>query len=185
MKLCLQSILLIALAAGLILTYGRPLDEQYEPIPGTGPILEPHPIALRLCAKELIVQAVIYDGLSLLDAAALRRETFRLLPYAPDYAADFEPDDEPPITEAERFCRQVIYFVRVQTYMRPADEIVARLEAEYREWRLQGGDRLPDPAELVPSPADLLKLARIEWVAESRGFRRDLPPSAGGFAHCE
>jgi hypothetical protein len=160
--------LVVAVTAALIFTYGKLPEEKLDRIPGTGPISQPHPVTLRVCAKDVIVRAVIDDGLSLPEAAALCGEIYRLIPDPPglDFELEDPPADRPPPTDEERLCRRVIDWVAVQ---RQAEETVARLEAEYREWRSQGTGRLPNPAGLALSPADLLTQARVEWSAQCRG----------------
>jgi hypothetical protein len=180
MKLCAQMGLLIALAVALAFTFSPVADDQVDPVPGTGPASEPHPITLRACANEVIIRAMIDDGLSLPEAAALCREVYRLLPDPPslDVLTENDANDRPAATADERLCRHVIGWVRTRPQTAAT---VARLEAEFREWLRQGTGRLPDPQGLVPSPTDLLKKARAEWVAFSRGNRRRHPPGGGGF----
>jgi hypothetical protein len=177
MKLCAQMGLLIALAVALTFTYWPAPTQDNEPIPGTGPVLQPHPITLRVFANNVIVRAVIDDGLPLPDAAALCREMYSLLPNAsgPVFIDEHVVLDRPPATDEERYCRQVIGWVRVQTYDRPADGSVARLEAEYCDWLCQGTGRLPAPAELCPSPADVLEQARADWQAQAGKRRSRIP----------
>jgi hypothetical protein len=181
MKPYAQYVLLIALLAALGVTYFPALREMDEPTPGTGPITEPHPITLRMCAKEVVVRAVIDDGLSLLDAAALCREVYRLFPDPSGliYPAVDESTDGTPLTEEERFCRQVIAWTQCR---RHADGIEDRLEAEFRVWHCHGTGRLPAP---IVFPAELRELARAEWVAESTGQRDSRMSLTGGFTGCE
>ena len=120
-------------------------------------------------AKDVIARAIIDDEMSLTDAAALFGEIYRLLPDPPglDFAFDDPPADGPPPTVEERLCQRVIDWVKTG---RVDAEIVARLEAEFREWRREGTGRLPDAAGLVTSPAELLKQARrvagpVQWEA--------------------
>jgi hypothetical protein len=171
MKLCAQMGLLIALAVALTFTYWPAPTQDHVPIAGTGPVLRPHPISLRTCAKDVIVRAVIDDGLSLPDAAALCGEVHRLLP-VPSGLVEYPPLDLSQTTAEEHLCRQVIRWVEAQGN---AAETVARLEAEFREWRRQGTG-LPDPADLCPSPAGLLEQAQAEWLAQTGGQRRSRVP---------
>jgi hypothetical protein len=172
MKLCAQMSLLIALAAALTFTYWPASTQVHEPIPGTGPVLRPHPISLRTCAKDVIVRAVIDDGLSLPDAAALCGEVHRLLP-VPSGLAEYPPLDLSRTTAEEHLCRQVIGWVESQGN---AADTVARLEAEFCNWLCQGAGRLPDPAALCPAPAELLEQAQAEWLAQTGGKRRSRVP---------
>jgi hypothetical protein len=181
MKLSAQLVVLIALGLALVVTYSMPSDRQPIADPGTGPISEPHPITLRACAKAVIARAVIEDGLSLTEAAALLGEVDRLLPdpIPPIVGIEDPSVDGPPTSEAERLCRQAIRWIKARD---GAAEVLARMEAEHREWLRAGTDRLPDPAGLIPSPDDLLKQARAEWKAECRGSRDSRPVTAGGFS---
>jgi hypothetical protein len=172
MKLCAQMGLLIALAVTLVFTYRPVPTEDRVPTPGTGPVLRPHPVTLRICAKDVIVRTVIDDGLSLPDAAALCAEVHRLLP-VPEGLVEYPPIDLSETTAEEHLCRQVIRWVESQGN---AGDTVARLKAEFREWLCQGAGCLPDPATLCPSPAALLEQAQAEWQAQTGGRRRSRVP---------
>ena len=116
MKLSVQLVVLIALGLALVVTYSMPSDRQPIAVPGTGPISEPHPITLRACAKAVIARAVIEDGLSLTEAAALLGEVDRLLPdRIPPIVGIEDPSvDGPPTSEAERLCRQAIRWIKAR-----------------------------------------------------------------------
>ncbi len=179
MKLSVHCLLLIAVAAGLVFTFGEVSNSLEEQTPGIGPISEPHPITLRSCAKEVIARAIIDDEMSLTDAAALFGEVYRLIPDPPglDFTFDAPAAVGPPPADEERLCRRVIDWLK---YRNPGAEVMARLDAAYREWRREGTGHLPDPAGLVPSSTELLKQARAVWLVARLGKQRGRTPAAAG-----
>jgi hypothetical protein len=184
MKLRMQPAILVASIAALVLTFTRFPDQRPPPTPGTGPIFEPSPRMLRICAKELIIRAVIENRFSLPQAAALFREVNRMNPVSPNASATAgdEPMDGPPINEEELLCRNVIHYVRIRDQH---PDLVARLEAELREWRRDGNSQLPDPVQLGELPISLQGQARHEWLAESRGIQFVRQPTARDIRCCE
>ena len=119
----------------------------------------------------MIAWAIIDDGMSLTDGAALFGEIYRLIPDSPGlhFTLADPAAGGPPPTDEERLCRRVIDWVK---YRNPGADVMARMEAEFREWHREGTGHLPDPAGLVPSSAELLKQARDEWLAQNSGKRR-------------
>jgi hypothetical protein len=166
MKQIAQSTLLILLPAFLALTVGLPQDPGVDPVEAAGRVTEPYPVTLRVCAKNVLARAIVDGRLSLPEAAALWREVLRRLPDEKGltFAAECDLLEQPPATEEERLCRHMILWVKTLGKA----TVVARVEAEYLEWR-QGDGRLPIADELVPSPDELLDLARDEWLTETRG----------------
>ena len=180
MRVSPQIFLAIALVGSLAVVYGSrpPEPERLTAPPRPGAVREPPPVALRILAKQSIVRAVIDGRLSLLEAAALWGEVNRLLPGGPGLAFQDEhhnPSRPPLRTDEERLCRRVIDWIETGPYAGSpsrAAEIVARLNAEFREWLRRGTNRLPDPSGLTPTATELVEQARARWA---RRVRKPVP----------
>ncbi|HEX4588699.1 MAG TPA: hypothetical protein VH120_02140 [Gemmataceae bacterium] len=182
MKRFLPQAVLFTVTLGLVLTYALPPDDRADRGSVNRPASKPRPIDLRICAKEIVVQRVIDNRLTLPEAAALFGEVDRLLPMEVPYVLDDESVGRPPATEEERLCRSVACWLRAKPL---SAEVHARLDVELGEWLRMGRGRLPDPSGLILSPTSLLAQAREEWLTQSRGVERHPRPTAGGSSHGE
>jgi hypothetical protein len=100
----------------------------------------------RHAAKLRLTREVIEGQLPLLEAAARFQDLDRTLPGVP--RAQFR-ESYSGGSDDERYCRQVIAFVRVSLWFdRPggSTEVVDRLEAELRQHLARGDLRLPELA---------------------------------------
>jgi hypothetical protein len=169
MKRIAQCAVLIASAAALALTFGTTWDVNDQRVPGAAPVSDPPNVTLRVCAKEVLARAVVENRLSLPQAAALWRAVHLRLPDDwKVHSAAAEDLSDLSADEVERLFGHVIHWVNTLG----TKDVVARLEAEHREWRCRGASPLPDLADLDPSPDELLHRAREEWLIESRGRGR-------------
>ena len=67
-----------------VFTFGAVSNSLEEQVPEIGPISEPRiQSPLAACAKDVIAWAIIDDGMSLTDGAALFGEIYRLIPDSP------------------------------------------------------------------------------------------------------
>jgi hypothetical protein len=170
MKRKAQLAVLIASAAAIVFTFGTSPEADEQPVAAAAPVVEPPKVTLRVCAKEVLARAVVERRLSLPEAAALWRAVHRRLPDDRRlYWAAADDPSEAPANEVDQLFGHVIRWVKT---LGNTTEAVARLEAEYRDWRQSGAGRLPDLAGLDLSPDELLNRARDEWLAESRGRGR-------------
>jgi hypothetical protein len=151
---------------------GRTPGPEAPPPPAGEADPLPEGLALRLRAKQQLAREVVAGRRPLVEAAALFGALNRLPPAAAEPAradAYVSALRVPVRTDEERLCRQVVEWVHRlllrEASPERADEVVARLEAEFlRERRAHGAVRLPDPATLEPVE-DLLAQARA-WIAE-------------------
>jgi hypothetical protein len=172
-RLKLLALTLAGLVAFALL--GRPPGPEAPPPPAGEAEPSPEIVASRLIAKGQIAEDVAAGRRSLVEAAALFGALNRLPPLAPDPTLRDEwypPPLRVPIrTNAERLCRQVADWVTPRLWEKdPAREaeVVARLEAEFREeLRAHGAIRLPDPSALTPVQ-ELLDAARARRAAQGR-----------------
>jgi hypothetical protein len=176
MRVSLPKVLAVAAVGSLAIVYvPRPSEPESPPAPPSGAVPELVPVALRILAKDSITRAVIDGRLSLTEAAAMWGEVNRLLPGGRGLAFEDEhhlPRRPPLRTDEERLCRRVIDWVMAETGSEApgrADEVLARLDAEFQQWRRRGTNRLPDPSGLVPTAAELVEQAQAQLTGRRRG----------------
>jgi hypothetical protein len=135
----------------------------------------PDTIVLRIHAKLQIAHEVADGRRSLVEAAALFRELNRLPPEAPELTlGDWEQSvlRAPVSSDEDRLWRQVVECVdlvlRKEVSSECAEEVMARLEAEFRAApRRHGVIRLPDASTLTPV-RELMDAARARRAAYER-----------------
>jgi hypothetical protein len=120
--------------------------EQSGPVPDT--------LRLRIRAKDLLVEDLASERLTLFDAAALFRGLDGIPPRAV-YSADPDPPIRPVCpTDDERYCVRVITVARNALRVAQPDRariVTERLVAEFEAERCRSGTiRLPDPGSLEP-----------------------------------
>jgi hypothetical protein len=165
MKSCYWA-LAVVLAAGIVACgmyggAGRPGSPGGPPARGGdvlpaedgAPLPVTRALTARLEAKDRVVQALLAGECTLLEAAARFRELDAQEPRVP---AEKHPEVYSGDTEAERYCRAVLYWARsvIRSYS-SGDELaemsaaVRRLEDQLEGHRLCGTLTLPSPSRPV------------------------------------
>jgi hypothetical protein len=175
-----RTILVTALAGSLAVVYCRPAPGPVEYDPPAEPAAAAWPDRLAVyVAKDRMARDAAAGRRSLAEAAALfgALDAARGAVAAPPADLGSPPLRIPADTEAGRLCRQVVLCADAALRFDGAgvaDEVVARLEAEYfAAVRADGVFRLPDPASLEPVE-EIMRQARA-WIAaqERRTGRPD------------
>jgi hypothetical protein len=175
MRVSPRKFLTVAVAGSLAATLvWRPsgVDEAPAPLPNDVGKPAPAAVGLRGLAKRKIARDVAAGRWSLVEAAALFGELNRLPPGLPAVSAVYGSRlPAADCTDEEHLCRQVVNWVdstlKKETPDR-AEEVTARLVAEYQELRRRSGVvHLPDPSTLEPIE-DLLRHARASIAEQDR-----------------
>jgi len=101
-------------------------------------------IIARVCAKDQVIHELLAEGLTLTEAAA----HFRRLNAAPCEFPGPGPAYFPGETESERYCRQVLQWVDMETLTwerSDAEELRCRLEAELEAFLMTKGSEVALP----------------------------------------